>query len=150
MTRMGLAGEEVTERTAFFFFLYDWKTREKIAFTNDEEFIPAANDKEWVRLYRISARLPVPTHADQREEIQLSGITEYDESLVRDPSVTLKHQIARGFFADSVRACPEISPHNPMQASWCGDVHDGESSSFLLTTGGKTYKVAVTEVDNGL
>jgi len=149
------AGKDLVDRTATFWFFYNWDTRRKVIYENDDPNIPKADaNGEWDRLYLIQANLPAPTILDQRVVIELpaeSRSRKGDSFVAGRP---IAYQLGREIFHKLGSIVPDISSDNPLHARWENPplVADGltvypDRGSITIETHGKCFRVTVEEIE---
>lgn len=148
------SGKDLIPRTATFWFHYNWDTRRKQLFYNDDPKLPEVElNGEWDRLYMIQAHLPIPSLADQHQAIELTSERPWDRSNEPLPAGRpIAYTIGRRLMSLSTELVP-ISPENPLHVQWeTPSIRTKEASyfpdktSFLMETHGRKVRVTIEEI----
>lgn len=150
------AGKELTGRSAWFWFFYNWDSREKLVLENsDPRVAEVFKNGEWERIYKISVSLPIPTLLDQREVVELDG-SRPPFPCKGDPFIPgqpLAYQIGRRLFGLATHIVPDISPKNPLSNTWetravmtKEKTTYPDSASFVVGTLKRKFRITVEEI----
>lgn len=148
------AGQDLDPRVATIWFFYNWDTRRKQLFYNDDPQLPKVElNGEWDRLYMIQAHLPVPSLADQRQVVELTSEMPKDRSNLPLPAGRpIAYTIGRRLMQFSAEVVP-ISPETPLRMLWeTPSIQTREASyfpaktSFLLETHGRKVRITIEEL----
>lgn len=144
------AGQLLQERVGFFWFFYNWDTREKRVYQGDDPRIPDVTGySRWEYLYHVSVGLPVPVAQDQRQIIHLEERVFGSRSEAFTADEPLVYQIGRRLFVQMGSIIPNTSSDNPLRNSWgsgSGNPLHERRSYFTTTTNGRTFRVTVEDI----
>lgn len=144
------------DRVQYFYFGYNWETREKEVFLFEDQkdletqkkFSDSVfEDHKWHRTYKVEVTLPFPAIADSREVIEVVAPEPWEEKDWRKPGESVLLAFARRLWAKASKCFP--SPWEPIPSSiWQGVCETGASPAyqFQLERGGKKYRVTVKEL----
>lgn len=138
-----IKNKTLSERLCWFFFCYNWETREKKVFLIDDESPDIQKEfkdsHEWHRIYKIQARLPIPPIVDNRKVIDLTadGLWEMKDRMGESETPILA--FARRLFINASNCVSPFLKFSSVRSRWLSSL-DGKKD--------KTMKFSV-ETDHG-
>lgn len=141
-------------RIAYFWFLYDWETREKAVWENDQ--IPKGPKDVFSKktgnthLYKIQVGLPPPLTERQDEtviDLSMERVWDVTEKPIVSPDMWA-HYIGRQFFFSASEALPKTTVRALTQAgciAW-NMASTGKQSSFSISCPEGKFRVTIEKL----
>jgi hypothetical protein len=150
------AGEEVVPRTTWFYFGYDWQSREKQVFLNEpSEDLQRSlvQEGKWHHLYKLQVELPVPAEVDERTEIRVSETADLRVEVMLDAkdyaeSERLSYAFARRLYGITPYVIPATRTIKQTNYTWKTNLDEkGEGPHvFIVERDGQRLRVTVEEL----